>query len=55
MINLLTQIMISAKEKKVKFDPNDISFDKFIFISTNVPFIELNKNILNTLKKKIQF
>jgi hypothetical protein len=55
IINLLTQIMISAKEKKVKFDPNDISFDKFIFISTNVPFIELNKNILNSLKKKYNF
>ena len=55
IINILTQIMISAKEKKVKFDPNDISFDKFIFISTNVPFIELNKNILNSLKKKYNF
>ena len=55
IINILTQIMISAKEKKVKFDPNDISFDKFIFISTNVPFIELNRNILNSLKKKYNF
>ena len=55
IINILTQIMLSAKEKKVKFDPNDISLDKFIFISTNVPFIELNKNILNSLKKKYNF
>ena len=55
IINILTQIMLSAKEKNVKFDPNDISLDKFIFISTNVPFIELNKNILNTLKKKYNF
>ena len=55
IINILTQIMISAKEKKVKFDPSDISFDKFILISTNVPFIELNRNILNSLKKKYDF
>lgn len=55
IINILTQIMISAKEKNVKFDPSDISFDKFIFISTNVPFIELNRNILNSLKKKYNF
>ena len=55
IINILTQIMISAKAKKIKFDSNDISFDKFIFISTNVPFIELNKNILNSLKKKYNF
>ena len=55
IINLIIQILISANENNVKFNKEDISFDKFIFISTSVPFIELNKNVLNILKKKYGF
>lgn len=55
IINLLTQIIISANKKKIKFTLNDISLDKFIFITNSLPFVELNKNILVSLKKKYDF
>ena len=55
IINILTQIIISAKEKKIKFNLGDISLDKFIYITNTLPFVEINKNMLIFLKKKYGF
>lgn len=55
IINMLTQIKISANEKNVNFTLGDITLDKFIYITNTLPFIEINKNILIMLKKKYGF
>ena len=44
IINLLIQIITSAKEKNIKFKISDLSLDKFIIITKTLPFIEINKN-----------
>jgi hypothetical protein len=54
-VNILIQIIICANERKVKFNINDISIEKFFFITDCLPYIEINKNILNILKKKYGF
>ena len=55
IINILTQINISANEKNVKFTLKDITLDKFICITNSLPFVEINKNMLKFLKKKYDF
>ena len=55
IINILTQIYISANKKNVKFDIQDFSLSKFITISTEAPFITFNDSILKTLKEKYDF
>ena len=55
IINILTQIIISANEKNVKFTLGEISLDQFIQITNSLPFIEINKNMLVMLKKKYGF
>ena len=55
IINILTQIYICANKKNLKFGMNDFSLSKFITISNNPPFIELNISILNNLSKKYGF
>ena len=55
IINLLTQIMISAKEKNVEFNKEHFSLNSFISISKTSPFLELNKEILDNLKTKYGF
>lgn len=54
-MNILIQIIICANEKKVKFNINDLSIEKFIFITDSLPYIEINKNILSLLKRKYGF
>lgn len=55
IINILTQIIISANEKNVKFTLGEISLDQFIQITNTLPFVEINKNMLVILKKKYGF
>ena len=55
IVNILTQILICAKEKKVEFNKDDFSLSNFITISKSPPFFELNKNILDNLKNKYGF
>ncbi len=55
ILNILVQILNCANEKNIKFDINDISLDKFIFISDTVPFVKLNNNVLKILKAKYGF
>ena len=55
IINILTQIYISANKKKVKFSMEDFSLSNFIAISTEAPFININGSILKILKEKYDF
>ena len=55
IINILTQIYISANKKKVKFSMEDFSLSNFISISTEAPFININGSILKILKEKYDF
>ena len=55
IINILTQIYISAHKKKVKFSMQDFSLSNFITISTEVPFITINSSILKKLEEKYDF
>ena len=55
IINILTQIYICSNKKNAKFGMNDFSLSKFITLSNNPPFIELNTSILDSLKKKYDF
>lgn len=55
ILNILVQILNCAYEKNIKFDIDDISLDKFIFISDTVPFVKLNNNVLKILKAKYGF
>ena len=55
IVNLLTQILICAKEKNVEFNKDDFSLSNFITISKNSPFFELNKITLDNLKNKYGF
>ena len=55
IINILTQIYISANKKNVKFNIQDFSLSKFISITTEAPFINLNGSILKELKEKYDF
>ena len=55
LINILTQIYISANKKKVKFSMEDFSLSNFISISTEAPFININGSILKILKEKYDF
>ena len=55
VVNLLTQILICAKEKNVEFNKDDFSLSNFISISKTSPFFELNKDTLDNLKNKYGF
>ena len=55
VINILTQIYISANKKNCKFNMNDFSLSNFITITTDAPFIIFNDSILKTLKEKYDF
>ena len=55
IVNILTQILICAKEKKVEFNKDDFSLSSLISISKNPPFFELNKEMLENLKNKYGF
>ena len=55
IINILTQIYISANKKNVKFNIQDFSLSKFITITPEAPFINLNGSILKELKEKYDF
>ena len=55
IINILTQIYISAHKKKVKFSMQDFSLSNFITISTEAPFITINSSILKKLEEKYDF
>jgi len=55
IINILTQIMICAKEKKVEFNKDDFSLSSLICFSKSPPFLEINQNTLNDLKEKYNF
>ena len=55
IINILTQIYISANKKKVKVSMEDFSLSNFIAISTEAPFININGSILKILKEKYDF
>ena len=55
IINILTQIYISANKKKCKFGMEEFSLSKFITISTDAPFININATILKDLQEKYDF
>ena len=55
IVNLLTQILICAKEKNVEFNKDDFALSKFISFSKNSPFLEINKSMLDNLKNKYGF
>jgi len=55
VVNLLTQIIMCANQKKVEFDKNDFSISHFIQFSKNSPYIELNQSTLDNLKEKYGF
>ena len=55
IVNILTQILICAKEKKVEFNKEDFSLSSLISFSKNSPFLELNKDVLDNLKNKYGF
>ena len=55
ILNILIQIFISAEEKNMRFDTNDLSLDKFIVITDSIPYIIINNNILKILKAKYDF
>jgi hypothetical protein len=55
VVNLLTQIIICANQKKVEFNKDDFALSNFITISKNPPFFELNNDTLNNLKNKYGF
>ena len=55
IINILTQIYISANKKNIKFNIEDFSLSKFITISTEAPFININSSMLKQLQEKYDF
>lgn len=55
IVNLLTQIKISAKKNNVQFDANDFSIKKIFGIKSSLPFIEINDGEMRTLKDKYGF
>lgn len=55
IINILTQIYISANKKNRKFNTGEFSLSKFITLSTDAPFVNINSSMLETLQKKYEF
>lgn len=55
IVNILTQIMICAKEKNVEFNKDDFSLSKLITFSKTSPYLEINKATLDDLKTKYGF
>ena len=55
IINILTQIYISANKKNSKFGMEYFSLEKFITISAEAPFININASILKNLQEKYDF
>ena len=55
IVNILTQILICCKEKKVEFNKDDFSLSKFITISKEPPFFKLDDSMIENLKNKYGF
>lgn len=55
IVNILTQILICCKEKKVEFNKDDFSLSKFITISKEPPFFKLDDLMIENLKNKYGF
>ncbi len=55
IVNILTQILICCKEKKVEFNKDDFSLSKFITISKEPPFFKLDDTMIENLKNKYGF
>lgn len=55
IINFLTQIIICAKKKSVKFNIKDFSLNDFIIITNSSPFIKINQKTLDSLNNKYGF
>ena len=55
IVNILTQILICCKEKKVEFNKDDFSLSKFITISKDPPFFKLDDSMIENLKNKYGF
>ena len=54
-VNILTQILICAKEKKVEFNKEDFALSNFISFSKTSPFFEINSAMTDNLKNKYGF
>ena len=55
LVFFLTRILRCGNKKKDQFDINDFSLSKFISLSINFPFIDINKVYSNNLKNKYIF
>ena len=54
-MTILIHILISANKKNIKFNLDDLSVQKFIYITDTLPYVKINKNVLSILEKKYGF